>query len=286
VHDLVSSSRSQVRKWILEGNVRVNGQTVKPGYDVKADDEIAITFPEPRPLTLVPEAIPLDILFEDDALLVLHKPAGMVVHPAPGHEHGTLVHALLSHCRNLSGIGGVRRPGIVHRLDRDTSGLMLVAKTDEAHWHLSEQLRTRQVGRKYTAIVHGRFKMLTGSIEAPIGRHQTDRKKMAVMPKRGRYARSEYTVVEQFSEHALVHVTLNTGRTHQIRVHMKAIHHAVVGDPVYGNASKNNLQMPRQALHAHQITFCHPLTQQMMQFETPLPADMQRGLDILRRMGT
>lgn len=228
------------------------------------------------------EAIPLDILFEDAHLLVINKPAGMVVHPAPGHETGTLVHGLLHHCDDLSGIGGVQRPGIVHRLDRETSGVMIVAKTDDAHAGLSAQLKSRELSRVYLAVAHGRFRELTGSIDAPIGRHRADRQRMAVDEEHGREALSLYRVVEQFPQHALVEIELKTGRTHQIRVHLKHIHHPVVGDPVYGSSSKNNLGMTRQALHAQTIRFRHPVTQQEMTFSTDLPDDMRQLLEKLR----
>jgi 23S rRNA pseudouridine1911/1915/1917 synthase len=277
----ISCSRSQVRKLIIDGDVTVNGQHTKPGYWVKEFDKIVVTLPEPRPLSLTAEHIPLDILFEDEHLIVVNKPVGIVVHPAPGHSTGTLVHALLYHCQELSGIGGVQRPGIVHRLDRDTSGVMVVAKTDEAHSSLSEQLKSCQLTRSYVTVVHGLVKMLSGRIEAPIGRHRKDRKKMAVDQEKGRYALSLYRVIQHYPEHTSLHVELKTGRTHQIRVHMKYIHHPVVGDPVYGNSSKNNLNMARQALHAQTITFLHPVSQERMEFTSPLAEDMRRLLEKL-----
>lgn len=282
-HNALNLSRSQIRRLILEGSITVNGEQTKPGYWIKVSDAIDCVLPEPRPLDLTAEQIPLDIVFEDDQLFVVNKAAGMVVHPAPGHHSGTLVHALLHHCQDLSGIGGVQRPGILHRLDRDTSGVMLAAKTDEAHRHLSQQLKSRQLSRLYTAIVHGRVKEFSGKIDAPIGRHRTDRKKMAVETEKGREALSLYRVLEQYAEHALVDVELKTGRTHQIRVHFKHIHHPIVGDPVYGISSKNNLGMERQALHARVITFLHPVSQERLTFETPLPEDMQQVIERLRR---
>jgi 23S rRNA pseudouridine1911/1915/1917 synthase len=279
----IDFSRSQVRKFILDGAITVNGHVMKPGYWVKAFDEITVTLPEPRPSSLVAEAIPLDIVYEDAQLLVINKPPGMVVHPAPGHAEGTLVHALLHHCQNLSGIGGIQRPGIVHRLDRDTSGVMLVAKTDDAHQHLSAQLSRHDITRIYYAVVHGRFAALSGTIEVPIGRHRGDRKKMAVVPKEyGRDAVTLYQVLEQYSGYTLLKIQLKTGRTHQIRVHLKHVQHPVVGDPVYGIASKNNLGMPRQALHAKCISFLHPTTEEQMSFETSLPEDMEQLLEKLR----
>jgi 23S rRNA pseudouridine1911/1915/1917 synthase len=277
----VSLSRSQVRKRILEGDVTVNGASVKAGYWLKEADMVQVTLPAPRPSTLTAEAIPLDIVYEDEHVLVINKAVGMVVHPAPGHQEGTLVHGLLHHCSTLSGIGGVQRPGIVHRLDRDTSGLMLVAKTDAAHASLTDQLQTRTLTRIYQAVVHGAMKSETGRIEAPIGRHRKDRKKMAVVPDAGRYALTLYQVLRQYAGYALLQLELKTGRTHQIRVHLKHIQHPVVGDPVYGNSSKNNLDMPRQALHAHSVRFRHPVSGKPLRFEAALPEDVQRLVDRL-----
>lgn len=280
----ITLSRSQIRKLILEAAITVNGRPAKPGYAVKPSDVVRVVVPEPRSSELVAEAIPLEILFEDEQVLVVNKPAGMVVHPAPGHADGTLVHALLHHCGDLSGIGGVQRPGIVHRLDRDTSGLLVVAKTDAAHQHLSAQLRRREVTRRYYAVVHGRFSALSGQIDAPIGRHRADRKKMAVVsPERGREALTLYQVLEQYAAHTLVKLHLHTGRTHQIRVHLKHIHHPVVGDPVYGLPSGKNLGMTRQALHAKCLRFLHPVTEDPMEFECDLPQDMDVLLERLRR---
>lgn len=281
----LAPSRSQIRKWILDGSVVVNEQHPKPGYSIKPGDVITVAIPEPQPLELSPENIALDILYEDEQLIVLNKPAGMVVHPAPGHAEGTLVHALLHHCSGeLSGIGGVQRPGIIHRLDRETSGVILIAKTDLAHRHLSEQLKSRQLARIYIAIVHGGVKALNGQIETPIGRHQHDRKKMGVNWKQGRYALSLYHVVKQYTQHALLRIEIKTGRTHQIRVHLQSIHHPVVGDPVYGSPSKQNFGMTRQALHAQSVSFLHPVTQELMAFDTPLPEDMQQVLKKLEKI--
>ena len=276
-------SRSQIRNLIVAGQVTVNGRpAAKPGHWVRPADALAVTRPELRPLGLVAENIPLDILYEDEQLIVLNKPAGMVVHPAPGHAEGTLVHALLHHCQTLSGIGGVQRPGIIHRLDRDTSGVMLVAKTDFAHQHLSRQLKSRELTRLYHAIVHGRFNALSGSIEAPLQRQRQDRKKIVVAREGGRYALTLYQVMQQFAAHAFLKIELKTGRTHQIRVHLKHIHHPVVGDPMYGNASQNNLDMPRQALHAQTVAFTHPVSGARLTFTTALPDDMQRILTKLK----
>ncbi len=276
-------SRSHLRKLIVDGNVTVNGVNVKTGYAVRAGDEIVVSLPPLRQLDVTAEAIPLEVLFEDDCLLVINKPAGMVVHPAPGHDTGTLVHGLLHHCDDLSGIGGVQRPGIVHRLDRDTTGVMIVAKTDEAHTGLSAQLKSRELSRIYVAVAHGHFREITGGIDAPIGRHRADRQRMAVDEEHGREALSLYRVLEQFPQHTVVEIELKTGRTHQIRVHLKHIQHPVVGDPVYGSSSKNNLGMARQALHAQTIRFRHPVTQQEMTFSTELPDDMRAIIEKLRK---
>ena len=284
--EALSYSRSQIRRLILDGSVTVNGQRIKPGYALKERDTVWVRCPEPRPLELTAEAISLDILFEDEELLVLNKAAGMVVHPAPGHHSGTLVHALLHHCReDLSGIGGIQRPGIVHRLDRETSGVMLVAKTDTAHASLSEQLKTRTLSRVYAAITHGRFRDLQGQIDARIARHRKDRKKMAVDSDRGREALSIYRVIEQFTQHSFLQVELKTGRTHQIRVHMKYLHHPIVGDPIYGNSSLKNFNMTRQALHAQTIRFIHPSSGEQMSYTAPLPEDMQKLLTTLKQKG-
>ena len=282
-HGEIALSRSQVRKLILDGAITVNGKPEKSGYAVRASDVVTISLPESRPSELIAEAIPLDILYEDEHILVINKPAGMVVHPAPGHAEGTLVHALLYHCHDLSGIGGIQRPGIVHRLDRDTSGLMVVAKHDAAHHQLSAQLHRREVTRVYYAVVHGHFSASGGRIDASIGRHHKDRKKMAVFSgEQGREAITLYQVLEQYTRHTLLRVQLKTGRTHQIRVHLKHVHHPVVGDPVYGLASGNNLGMTRQALHAKCLHFLHPATGKPLEFECDLPDDMQQLLKKLR----
>ncbi len=284
LHD-IPLSRSQVRKLILNAAITVNGHPVKAGYSVKASDVVTVKLPELRQSELVAEAIPLDILYEDEQLLVINKPVGMVVHPAPGHASGTLVHALLHHCRDLSGVGGVQRPGIVHRLDRDTSGLIVVAKNDDAHQNLSDQLRRRDVTRVYYAVAHGRFSSLAGHIDAAIGRHRRDRKKMMVVPEeRGRDALTLYQVLEEYAHHAVLQVQLKTGRTHQIRVHLKHIHHPVVGDPMYGLVSGKNMGMARQALHAKRLDFLHPLTGKPMEFESDLPEDMRALIEKLQVM--
>jgi len=275
-------SRSQAARLIKLQQIRVNGRPVKPSYQVQKGDLIQGNLPEPEPLELVPEEIPLDILYEDESILVLNKPAGLVVHPAPGHARGTLVHALIGHGRQLSGIGGVQRPGIVHRLDRDTSGVMLVAKTDRAHQALSAQLKNREVLKEYLAVVHGTFEEKAGTVSTVIGRHARDRKKMSTLPRRGRPAITSYQVVEEFPGYSVVKVKIQTGRTHQIRVHMKYLNHPVVGDPLYGRGVKDHPLIRRQALHAKRIAFKHPVTGTPVEFEAPLPEDMGNLLEKLR----
>lgn len=274
-------SRSQAAKLIKLRQVQVNARIVKPSYEVQKGDLVRVTLPEPEPLELVPEEISLDILYEDDSIIVLNKPAGLVVHPAPGHTRGTLVQALLSHCQNLSGIGGVQRPGIVHRLDRDTSGVMLIAKTDQAHHALSTQLKNREILKEYLAIVHGIFKDKSGTLSTIIGRHVHDRKKMSTFTRKGRSAITLYEVVAEFPGYSLVKIKIQTGRTHQIRVHMKYLGHPVVGDPLYGRGAKDHFLIQRQALHAKLIAFKHPSTGNLMKFEAPLPEDMKNLLEKL-----
>ena len=281
---LPALSRSQLQRLIQEGQVGLAQGVVTASYRVRGGDSITVAVPPPRPARLVAEALALQIVYEDDALLVIDKPPGLVVHPSPGHASGTLVNALLFHCRTLSGIGGEERPGIVHRLDKDTSGLLLVAKHDRSHRHLSAQLKTRQLQRRYVALVRGRLPALQGTIEAPIGRHPQHRQKMAVVERYGRAARTHYQVVEAWGPVSLVRLALETGRTHQIRVHLAHIGHAVIGDPVYGpgllrfpgHATLEQAvnAFPRQALHAEQIRFQHPDSEQWLTFTSPLPADM------------
>src|SRR5712692_739628 len=277
-------SRSQLQRLIQEGQVSIAHGSVAASYRVRGGDVITLDVPPPRPARPVSEAVALQIVYEDDALLVIDKPSGLLVHPAPGHASGTLVNALLFHCRTLSGIGGEERPGIVHRLDKDTSGLLLVAKHDRSHRHLAAQLKTRQLQRRYVALVRGRLPALQGTIAAPIGRHPQQRQKMAVVKRYGRAARTHYQVVEAWGPLSLVRLTLDTGRTHQIRVHLAHIGHAVIGDPVYGSgplrlpdhtALEQALRaFPRQALHAEQIRFQHPDSEQWFAFTAPLPPDM------------
>jgi len=273
-------TRSYIKKLIVDGLVFVNGKTVKPSYKVKENDEVVVNIPEAEKIDVLPENIPLDILYEDDDIIVINKPQGMVVHPAPGNYSGTLVNALLYHCKNLSGINGILRPGIVHRLDKDTSGVMVVAKNDKAHISLSNQIKERSVFKKYVAIVEGVIKDEEGKIEAPIGRHPVDRKKMAVIED-GRYALTLYKVLERFKENTLVEAVIKTGRTHQIRVHMAYIGHPIVGDHVYG-FKRQKFKLEGQALHSSVLGFMHPTKGVYMEFEAPLPEYFVRLIEILR----
>ncbi len=270
-------SRAYLQKLIREGRIVVQGRARKMHYRVRVGEIVDIEIPPPRPLTLEPEAVPLKILFEDDDLLVLDKFAGMVVHPAAGHQRGTLVSALLAHCGiNLSGIGGVLRPGIVHRLDKCTSGCMVVAKNDFAHHHLSEQFRTRTVKKTYLALVMGRVESERGEITATLGRHPTHRKKIAAEVAGGRAAWTGYEVEKRFAEVTLVRAYPRTGRTHQIRVHLAKLGHPIAGDLLYGKRTK--IDAPRQMLHAYQLAFVHPRTGKWLEFTSPIPEDMKRVL--------
>ena len=261
--EVLENTRSHVQILLNEGRVCKGNKQIKPNYKIKAGDVFQVILPRPVPLEAEPENIPLDIIYEDDDVIVLNKPRGMVVHPAPGHYTGTLVNALLFHCRNLSGINGVIRPGIVHRLDKDTSGLLLVAKDDKTHAALSADLSARRMEKHYYAVVAGVMKEREGAVDAPIGRSRTDRKKMAVDPA-GRPARTEWRVLRQDGDRALLDIHLITGRTHQIRVHMSSIHHPVLGDPIYGH--KGMPKAPRLMLHAYSLAFTHPATGERMTF--------------------
>ncbi len=269
-------TRSRVQRLIDDGHVRVNGHPQKARYAVAGGDQIAVEIPAAVPLPIEPEAIPVDVLFEDDDLLVLNKPAGLVVHPGAGRQTGTLVHALLAHCGVLPGIGGVERPGIVHRLDRDTSGVMVVAKTETAHQSLSLQFKARTVRKQYLALVHGVLKQDTGRIEAAIGRREHDRTRMGVRKDGGRAARTTYTVLRRLSGMSVVVLGLETGRTHQIRVHLAHIGHPVVGDEAYGGRleRKSSVEAPRQMLHAWRLGFRHPRTGDWHTYTAPVPPDM------------
>lgn len=274
-------TRSRVETLIREGRAQVNGAVEKkPGRKVSETDAVSCDVPPPVAVEAQPEDIPLQILYEDDDLAVVVKPCGMVVHPAAGNEDGTLVNALLFHLKNLSGIGGALRPGIVHRLDKDTSGLLLVAKNDATHAALSDALKARTIHKTYRAVARGAFKEPTGVVEAPIGRSPKDRKKMAIVPD-GRYARTEYRVLEPLRGATLVDVNLITGRTHQIRVHFASIGHPLLGDPLYGG--KNRPPVGRLMLHARRIEFTHPTTGQPMVFEAPEPPEFLQEVEKLRK---
>lgn len=275
-------SRSRIQKLIDDGNVLVNGEVAKSRDKVKSGDVIEIDIPEAEPLDAQPENIPLDIVYEDDQLLVINKPQGMVVHPGAGNYSGTLVNALLHHCgESLSGIGGVARPGIVHRIDKETSGLLLVAKTDLAHNSLSAQIKDKTAAREYICITSGNMTVLKGKIDAPIGRHPAVRTKMAVTSKNSKNAVTHFVVTEQLKDASVVECKLETGRTHQIRVHLAYIGHPILGDDVYG-AKSNPFGLRGQALHARKIGFIHPVTGERMEFEKEPPEYFAELIEKLR----
>lgn len=284
-------SRAQISRWIRAGHVTRNGAGSKPGALLRAGDVVEVTPPAVAPSPLSPQPMPLDILFEDEHLIVVNKPHGLVIHPAAGNPDGTLVNALLAHCRDLSGVGGVERPGIVHRLDKDTSGVLVAAKTDAAHRALALAFRWRTTDKRYLAIVYGHPASPEGVIDRPIARHPSERKRMAVVP-HGRPARTLWTLREALSGTSLLECRLITGRTHQIRVHLASLGHAVVGDPVYAGRQWRTVEppaaaaacrdFPRQALHAWRLTLTHPASGQPVTFEAPLPADMAALLAALR----
>ncbi|RDI47528.1 RluA family pseudouridine synthase [Falsibacillus pallidus] len=273
-------SRTQVKQWVKDGALTVNGKVIKPNYKCSLNDQIEISIPEPEALDVLPEDMNLDIYYEDHDVVVVNKPRGMVVHPAPGHLTGTLVNGLMHHCNDLSGINGVLRPGIVHRIDKDTSGLLMVAKNDYAHEKLVQQLVDKSVTRKYYAIVHGIIPHDYGTIDAPIGRDSHDRQSMTVVDK-GKNAVTHFRVLERFDQFSFVECELETGRTHQIRVHMKYIGFPLAGDPKYG--PRKTLKIDGQALHAAILGFVHPKTEEYMEFEAPMPKDFQQILDELRQ---
>lgn len=268
-------SRSNMQKLLEDGRVKRGEKIIKANYKVRAGEMFVVDIPEPEPIEAVPENIPLDIIYEDDDVVVLNKARGMVVHPAPGNYTGTLVNALLYHCSNLSGINSAIRPGIVHRLDKDTSGIMIVAKNDAAHISLSQQIQSKTAVRTYLAVVRGNIKTDSGTIETQIARDKTDRKKMAVVKDGGRDAITDYEVLERFGKYTLVRCKLRTGRTHQIRVHMEYLGYPLVGDPKY-SPMKTPFGIKGQALHSHTLEFTHPRTGERMKFEAPLPEDMHK----------
>lgn len=265
-------SRSFIQKLLKDGLVSVDGKIVKANYRLSAGEELQFTVPVQEEPDILPEDIPLTILYEDSDLIVVNKPKGMVVHPAAGHYTGTLVNALMYHCKDdLSGINGCLRPGIVHRIDRNTTGSLIACKNDFAHQAIAEQLKEHSITRKYRAIVHGNIKEDTGTVDAPIGRHRTDRKKMAVDIRNGRNAVTHYRVLERFGQYTYIECQLETGRTHQIRVHMSSIHHPILGDDVYGPVKCPVAGLQGQTLHAQVLGFVHPRTGNYMEFSAPLP---------------
>jgi 23S rRNA pseudouridine1911/1915/1917 synthase len=278
-------TRARVQKLLAEGLVLVNGAACKPNYRVRPGDSIDIAIPSVREAKAAAEEIELDILYEDNHILVLNKQKGLVVHPAAGHKSGTLVNALLHHCTDLSGIGGEARPGIVHRLDKDTSGVLVVAKNDRAHLLLSQQFKEHSITREYVAIAHGSVSKAEGVIEGAIARHPRDRKKMAVVPPaRGRHAVTHFFVLERLGSYTFLRLRLETGRTHQIRVHLAAVGHPVLGDPVYG-PKKPHIKYAGQALHACLLGFIHPANGEFMEFRSEPPQDFQNLLTFLREGG-
>ena len=278
---MLELTRSNMQKLLDEGRAVKGTKVIKSNYKLKFGDEIIVTFPEPQPLDVQPENIPLDIIYEDEDVVVVNKARGMVVHPAAGNYSGTLVNALLYHCKNLSGINGVIRPGIVHRLDKDTSGIMICAKNDAAHVSLSEQIQSKTAQRTYLAVVRGNLKTDSGVIETQIARDKDDRKKMAVVKDGGRNAVTEYEVVERFGKYTIVKCKLKTGRTHQIRVHMEYLGYPLVGDPKY-SPMKTPFSINGQALHSLTLAFDHPRTGERMEFEAKLPEDLHKVVTRLR----
>lgn len=282
--ELTEISRSYIQKLLKEQHILVDGKVVKANYRLSHGDSIEVSVPESEPLDIVPENIPLDILYEDEDILVVNKPKGMVVHPAPGHYNHTLVNAVMYHCgEDLSGINGVIRPGIVHRIDMDTTGSLLVCKNDRSHQILADQLKEHSITRRYHAVVLGNLKDQTGTVNVPIGRHPTDRKKMSTRSNSARPAITHYRVLERFGDYTYIECELETGRTHQIRVHMASIGHPILGDKVYG-PSRCPFNLEGQTLHAKILGITHPSTGEYIEFDAPLPEYFLRLLDRLRKL--
>jgi len=276
-------SRSFIQNLLREQRVRVNGIPQKANYKIQQEDIVEMNIPQPRELDVRPENLDIEIIYEDQDVLVVNKPQGMVVHPAPGSWSGTLVNALLYHCKNLSGINGVIRPGIVHRIDKDTSGLLVVAKNDDAHHHLALQIKEHSANRSYRAIVHGLLSEPSGTINAPIGRDPKDRKKMGVVFKNSKDAVTHYYVVDRYSQFTEIQAVLETGRTHQIRVHLAYLKHPVLGDPLYG-PKKNPFGLVGQVLHAESLTFSHPRTGEKMEFTVDVPESFKQITEKLKQL--
>ena len=276
-------TRSRIQKLILDGCITVNEKTEKANFRLKEGDVVKVCVPEPRKTELVAQDIPLDIVYEDDVMLVVNKPQGMVVHPAAGNHDKTLVNALMAHCGdNLSGINGELRPGILHRIDKNTSGLLLVAKADKAHFALAEQIKEHTLTREYLCLVHGKIKEDSGTIDAPIGRDEKNRKKMTITDKNSRNAVTHFFVIERFDKYTFLRCRLETGRTHQIRVHMSKNGHPIVGDEVYGR-KKEEFKLNGQLLHAHKVGFIHPISKEYMEFRRDIPEYFEEVLETLRR---
>ena len=282
-------TRSQIQKLIEQGNVFVNDKSVNQNYRIRTNDLISLNIPEKQDEGLIPENIPIDILYRDEHLIVVNKPAGMVVYPAAGHSQGTLMNALAYHCDKLAAIGGPLRPGVVHRLDKDTSGLMVVALDDAAYYNLADQFKQRTINRRYLALIYGNFKEDTGEIALMIGRSESDRKKMSTSVRRGKEAVTRWKVLKRFNHAALIEAKLGTGRTHQIRVHFASIGHPVLGDKTYGKKvevevkAQKKIMFPRQMLHAERLDFIHPITGEHLGFSSPLPEDMAERVEELQK---
>jgi 23S rRNA pseudouridine1911/1915/1917 synthase len=281
-------TRSQIQKLIEQGNVSVNDRPVNQNYRIRTNDLVSLSIPEKRDEGLIPEDIPLNIFYKDEHLIVVNKPAGMVVYPAAGHSRGTLMNALAYHCGKLSAVGGPLRPGVVHRLDKDTSGLMVVALDDITYYNLAEQFKQRTINRRYLALIYGNLKEETGEIALKIGRSESDRKKMSTSVRRGKEAVTRWKVLKRFNHAALIEAKLGTGRTHQVRVHFASIGHPVLGDRTYGKKvevevkAQKKIMFPRQMLHAERLGFIHPITGKHLDFSCPLPEDMAEKIEELQ----